>query len=45
MVCHAHPLAAAGTVPVRWVTLGQLVRFATLRSFLGKSPGGGGIAP
>jgi hypothetical protein len=32
-----------GAVPVRRVTLGQLVRFATLNSFFGKGPGGGGV--
>jgi hypothetical protein len=28
-----------GTVPVRRITLAQLVRFATLRSFMDKGPG------
>jgi len=34
-----------GTVPVRRVTLTELVRFPTLQSFLGKDPGGGGLPP
>jgi hypothetical protein len=35
----------AGTVPVRRVTLAELVRFPTLQSFLGKDPGGGALPP
>jgi hypothetical protein len=34
-----------GTVPVRRITLVELVRFPTLRSFLGKAPDGGGLPP
>jgi hypothetical protein len=29
-----------GTIPMRRITLEEMVRFATLRDFLGKSPGG-----
>jgi hypothetical protein len=35
----------AGTVPVRRITLAELVRFSTLQSFLGKGPDGGGLPP
>lgn len=35
----------AGTIAVRRVTLTQLVRFATLRSFMSKAPGDVGIPP
>lgn len=34
-----------GTVPVRRVTLTELTRFANLRAFLSKDPGGGGLPP
>jgi hypothetical protein len=34
-----------GSVPVRRVTLAELVHFPTLQSFLGKDPGGGGLPP
>lgn len=34
-----------GSVPVRRITLGELVRFPTLQHFLGKSPGGSGQLP
>jgi hypothetical protein len=45
-----HPSAAvtgcpAGSVPVRRVTLDELVRFATLADFLGKGPPGEGVPP
>jgi hypothetical protein len=35
----------AGSVPVRRVTLAELVRFPTLQSFLGKGPDGGALPP
>jgi len=34
-----------GSVPVRRITLAELVRFPTLQSFLGKGPDGGGLPP
>jgi len=34
-----------GTVPVRRVTLTELTRFATVKAFMGKDPGGGGLPP
>jgi hypothetical protein len=34
-----------GSVPVRRITLANLVQFPTLEQFLGKSPGGGGQLP
>jgi hypothetical protein len=34
-----------GSIPVRRLTLGQLVRFPTLQHYLAKSPGGSGQLP
>jgi hypothetical protein len=41
----AHSPCPPDAIPVRRVSLGQLVRFPTLRAFLGKDPGGGGLPP
>lgn len=38
-------LCPAGSVPVRRVTLDEMVRFPTLADFLGKGPAGGGVPP
>jgi hypothetical protein len=39
------PSCQAGSIPVRRITLADLVRFTDLAAFLGKDPGGGGVPP
>jgi hypothetical protein len=38
-------LCPTGTIPMRRITLSDLVRFPTLQQFLGKAPGGGQLPP